>query len=84
MVYSIDKETKDIWFDLIKVRDSTTLKTFVYNLIEPGSHLIHGWRSYKLLNSNDSVYALEEHNHGEEIFGKVLLVPTILNLLGVL
>jgi len=83
VVGEIDTEVQEFRFDLMKKRNSTNLKTLVYNLIETWSHLIHyAWRGFRLLDSNDSAYTLEDHNQGAGNLDKVVIDPHILNRLG--
>ena len=73
VVRAIDKEDKDLRLDIINGRTQANLKTFVVNHIAPGTHLVHdGWVSYTFLDSEDSVYTDEEHNHGAGNFGEDL------------
>ena len=70
VVGAIDPESKDIRLDVINKRNQTNLKTFVYNHIIPGTHVVHdGWSSYTFLDYDDSLYTQEEHNHGADNFG---------------
>ena len=66
VVGAIDDESKDIRLDLINERNQINLKTFFYNHIIPGTHVVHdGWSAYAFLDSDDSIYTHEEHNHGQ-------------------
>ena len=38
---AIDPESKGIRLDVINERNQTNLKTFVYNHIIPGTHMVH-------------------------------------------
>lgn len=76
VVGEIDPESKDIRLDVINERNQTNLKTFFYNHIIPGTHVVHdGWSAYAFLDSDDSVYTHEEHNHGAGNFGVGLNSP---------
>ena len=71
LIWAVDTETKDLHLDVIKERNSTNLKIFINNHVEPGTHIVHdGWQAYSFLGREDSVYTLETFNHGANNFGQ--------------
>ena len=71
LVGAIDTETKELRLDVIKERNSTNLKIFINNHVEPGTHIVHdSWRAYSFLDGEDSIYTHETLNHGAGNFGQ--------------
>ena len=52
----IESRSKKIGLDFIKDRDEETIKNFINNHIEPGSHIVtDGWFGYRFLDGYESV-----------------------------
>ena len=60
LIWAIISRTKEIIFDFIKDKTEDTLKKFVYNHIEPGTHIVtDDWSEYSFLDGYES---MKTHN----------------------
>lgn len=69
VVGGVDTCLKNIRLDILRIRNSANISTFIYNHFKEGTHFTHdGWRGYDFLD-NDINFTHETHNHGAGDFG---------------
>ena len=65
----VDTCLKNILLDIIRVRNTANIFTFIYNHFKEGTYFPHdGWSGYDFL-FNYINYTHETHNHGAGDFG---------------
>ena len=70
LIGAIESRIKEIRFDFIKDKTKDTLKKFIYNHIEPGTHIVtNDWTEYSFLDRYESLQTHKVHIHVQGEWG---------------